>query len=64
MNHGFVGKTSTTSTVNKVSSLEALQGFAEFLQHYERPDVKSHVTKSHVIIIRPDNYRTLCGEPL
>ena len=29
-----------------------LQGIAAFLQHYERPDVKSHVTKSRVIITR------------
>jgi len=29
-----------------------VQGIAAFLQHYERPDVKSHVTKSRVLVTR------------
>ena len=29
-------------------TLVNILGIAEFLQHYERPDVKSHVTKSRV----------------
>ena len=39
-------------TYVNIVNIIPVQGFAAFLQHYERPDVKSHVTKSRVIITR------------